>query len=163
MPLLRNGQLVSKNPWVRLEDDADYPLQSTDASAAQAPVLASLTRFLALQAVGSHTVSGVYLAPEDDVQLLAGHLHRIQLIVIDFPKFTDGRGYSQARMLRDHFHFSGELRASGDIRPDQLLFMARAGIDAFEFTEAPDELLVKQILSRFRVNYQPSYALPVAG
>ena len=163
MPLLRNGHLVANNPWIRLDDDATFPLPATDSDQSEAPVLASLTRFLALQATGLNTVSGVYLAPDDDVQLLAEHLHRVQLIVIDFPQFTDGRGYSQARLLRDHFHFSGELRASGDVRPDQLLFMARAGIDAFEFTEAPDENLVKQILSRFRVNYQPSYALPVAG
>ena len=67
------------------------------------------------------------------------------------------------RMLREQFHFAGELRASGDVRPDQLLFMARAGIDAFEFAEAPDEKQIKQILARFQVNYQPSYALPVAG
>ena len=163
MPLLRNGHLVANNPWVRLDDDAAFPLPATDTVQSEAPVLASLTRFLALQATGYHTVSGVYLAPDDDVQLLAEHLHRVQLIVIDFPQFTDGRGYSQARSLRDHFHFAGELRASGDVRPDQLLFMARAGIDAFEFTETPDENLVKKILSRFRVNYQPSYALPVAG
>ncbi len=163
MPLLRNGHLVANNPWVRLEDDAAFPLAVTDTAQSEAPVLVSLTRFLALQATGNNTVSGVYLAPDDDVQLLAEHLHRVQLIVIDFPQFTDGRGYSQARLLRDHFHFAGELRASGDVRPDQLLFMARAGIDAFEFTETPDQNLVKQILSRFRVNYQPSYALPVAG
>ena len=163
MPLLRNGHLATNNPWVRLDDDAALPLPVTGTGQSGAPVLASLTRFLALQATGNNTVSGVYLAPDDDVQLLAEHLHRVQLIVIDFPQFTDGRGYSQARLLRDHFHFAGELRASGDVRPDQLLFMARAGIDAFEFTETPDQNLVKQILSRFRVNYQPSYALPVAG
>jgi uncharacterized protein (DUF934 family) len=167
MPLLRNGHLLTDNPWVRLDDDAPYPLPQVQDKSVQSPadkpVLASLERFLQLQARGVHEVSGVWLAPDDDVRRLAVHLHRIQLIVIDFPMYTDGRGYSQARMLRDQFHFAGELRASGDVRPDQLLFMARAGIDAFEFTTEPDEQLLKQILTRFRVNYQPSYALPVAG
>lgn len=163
MPLLRNGHLVNDNPWVRIEDDAPFPVHAANGEHSDAPALVSMSRFLELQAHSNNGVSGVFLSPEDNVELLAEHLHRIQLIVIGFPKYTDGRGYSQARMLREQFHFAGELRASGDIRPDQLLFMARAGIDAFEFVEAPDESQIKQILSRFQVNYQPSYALPVAG
>ncbi|MGQ7844104.1 DUF934 domain-containing protein [Granulosicoccus sp. 3-233] len=163
MPLLRNGHLMTDNPWIRLDDDAPQTTQALNAEQIDAPVLVSLSRFLELQAHANSRVSGVFLSPEDDVQLLAEHLHRIQLIVIDFPKYTDGRGYSQARMLREQFHFAGELRASGDVRPDQLLFMARAGIDAFEFSDTPDEKQIRQILSRFQVNYQPSYTLPVAG
>lgn len=159
MPLLRNGHWVADNPWARLEDDTPLPAHA----AADRPKLVSLTRFLDLQSHTNATVSGVFLTPEDDVQLLVEHLHRIQLIIIDFPKYTDSRAYSQARMLREQFHFSGELRASGDIRSDQLLFMARAGINAYEFSEAPDENLIRQILSRSKVNYQPSYSLPVAG
>ncbi|NND90744.1 MAG: DUF934 domain-containing protein [Granulosicoccus sp.] len=163
MPLLRNGHLVTTNPWVRLEDDAPYPIHSSTDTDPETPVLASLARFLQLQSDGACTVSGVWLSPDDDVRQLADHLHRLQVIVIDFPKYTDGRGYTQARLLREQFHFAGELRASGDVRPDQILFMARAGIDAFEFDTEPDEALLKQILSRFHVNYQPSYSLPVAG
>lgn len=163
MPLLRNGHLVTDNPWIRLEDDAPTTSPAANAGNFEAPLLVSMTRFLELQTSTNSGVSGVFLSPEDDVQLLSEHLHRIQVIVINFPKYTDGRGYSQARMLREQFHFAGELRASGDVRPDQLLFMARAGIDAFEFAEAPDEKQIKQILARFQVNYQPSYALPVAG
>ena len=160
MPLLRNGHLVNDNPWIRIDDDAPLP---TTGEQSDAPALISLPRFLELQAHSNSNVSGVFLSPDDDVRELAEHLHRLQLIVIDFPMYTDGRGYSQARMLREQFHFAGELRASGDVRPDQLLFMVRAGIDTFEFAEAPDEKQIKQILTRFTVNYQPSYALPVAG
>lgn len=159
MPLLRNGHWTDENPWVRLDDDAHYP----SAESNETPLLCSLKRFLALQADGPHRVSGVWLSPDDDVIALSEHLQRIQLIVIDFPQYTDGRGYSQARVLRKQLGFSGEIRATGDIRPDQLLFMMRAGIDAFDFTIAPDNSLVTQILTRYRVNYQPSYALPVAG
>ena len=163
MPLLRNGQLVDENPWTLLEDDAVYPPGNESQDPQAGPLITSLERFLELEADGLHSVSGVKLKPDDDVTRLAEHLQRIQLIVIDFPQYTDGRGYSQARILRQQLHFSGELRAAGDVRPDQMLFMVRAGIDAFEFEQSPDEQLVKQALSRFRVNYQPSYALPVAG
>lgn len=160
MPLLRNGQWATENPWVRLEDDTPY---CAETHTGVPPMFCSLPRFLELEAQGLHMVSGVWLRPEDDVELLKEHLQRIQLIVIDFPKYTDGRGYSQARILRTQLGFSGELRAVGDIRPDQLLFMMRAGIDAFEFDTAPDDALIDQILRRFNVNYQPSYQLPVAG
>lgn len=159
MPLLRNGHWVNNNPWIHLDDE--NPLPETMTS--ERPVLCSLTRFLDIELTGQGNVSGVWLKSDDDVTQLAKHLEHIQVIAIDFPTYTDGRGYSQARVLRKHLGYFGELRATGDVRPDQLLFMARAGIDAFEFQTAPDEALVKQILSRFQISYQPSYALPLAG
>lgn len=159
MPLLRNGHWVNDNPWVRLDNDSPLP----EKGISEHPVLCSLTRFLDIEAAGLHNISGVWLDSKDDVRELASHLEHIQMIAIDFPTYTDGRGYSQARVLRKQLAFAGELRATGDVRPDQMLFMARAGIDAFEFGTAPDEKLIKQILSRFQINYQPSYALPMAG
>jgi len=159
MPLLRNGQWAEKNPWVRLEDDAPLP----EINAGKTALISSLSRYLELEQSTAHGVSGIWLQPDDDVTLLAGHLEHVQLIVIDFPVFTDGRGYSQARVLRTQLEYSGELRASGDVRSDQILFMARAGIDTFDFQEQPDEALVKGALSAFTSTYQPSYSLPIAG
>ena len=159
MPLLRNGQWADNNPWVRVEDD-DALLIS---HAADAPLACSVKRFIELEQSGPHGVSGVWLSSDDDVLELKDHLDHLQLIVIAFPVFTDGRGYTQARVLRTQLGYSGELRASGDVRPDQILFMARAGIDTFDFSEQPDEQLVKSILARFTTNYQPSYSLPIAG
>ena len=54
---------------------------------------------------------------------------------VDFPKFTDGRAYSQARLLRGRYGYRGELRANGDVLRDQLLFMQRCGFDAFVVRE----------------------------
>ncbi len=159
MPLLRNGHWADKNPWIRLEDDAPLP----EINAGKTALLCSLSRFIELEHNTAHGVSGIWLQSDDDVGVLADHLDHVQLIVIDFPVFTDGRGYSQARLLRTQLGYAGELRASGDVRPDQILFMARAGIDTFDFPEQPDEQLVKGVLSRFTSNYQPSYSLPIAG
>lgn len=159
MPLLRNGHWINDNAWLRLADDD--PLPASDSS--EHPVICSLARFLEIESNQHRIISGVWLRSDDDVELLAPYLDQLQLISIDFPVYTDGRGYSQARVLRKQFSFSGELRASGDVRVDQILFMARAGIDAFEFSDPPDKALVNQILSRFQLNYQPSYALPMAG
>lgn len=159
MPLLRNGQWADNNPWVRLEDDEPLPINH----ASDTPVACSLKRFIELEQSGQNSVSGVWLSSSDDVLELNGYLDHLQLIVIDFPVFTDGRGYTQARLLRTQLAYSGELRASGDVRPDQILFMARAGIDTFDFDSQPDEQLIQGILSRFTSNYQPSYSLPIAG
>jgi uncharacterized protein (DUF934 family) len=63
-------------------------------------------------------------------------LGHFALIVLSFPRFVDGRAYTQARMLRGRFGFRGELRAAGNVLRDQLLFMARCGIDSFEIDGA---------------------------
>ena len=59
-------------------------------------------------------------------------LQRLALIAIEFPRFTDGRGYSVARMLRDRCGFTGELRAVGWVLRDNLAYLERCGFDAFE-------------------------------
>ena len=178
MPLLRNGRLSESDCWRRLADEDPLPPPNgttergesapgdTAAGAAvadgvAAPFALGLARFLA-DADGCGA-AGVWLRPDDDVLALAPYLSRLQLVAIDFPTFTDGRGYSQARLLRSPLAFGGEIRATGDVRPDQVLFMMRAGFDAFEFATAPDESLLRRALSRFRTSYQPSYALPIAG
>lgn len=162
MPLLRNGQLVENNPWVRLDNEDEFPAQAGNDQSTP-PVLVCLNRFLALEPADQRCVSGVWISPDDDVALLGGLLDHVQVVAIDFPAFTDGRGYSHARTLRKRYGFAGEIRAMGDVRPDQLLFMMRAGIDAFDFAETPDLELIGKIVSRYVVNYQPSYALPIAG
>lgn len=57
---------------------------------------------------------------------------RLALIAIEFPRFTDGRGYSIARQLRERHRFTGELRAVGWVLRDQLFYLERCGFDAFE-------------------------------
>ena len=67
---------------------------------------------------------GVWLAPADDPAVLADDVAALPLIAVDFPKFTDGRGYSIARLLRERYGFAGELRAIGDVLRDQLFALA---------------------------------------
>ena len=62
----------------------------------------------------------------------ATRLEGVKLIVLNFPKFTDGRAYSQARLLRERLGYTGELRATGRCYIDQLPFMLRCGFDSFE-------------------------------
>ncbi|MEL7486518.1 MAG: DUF934 domain-containing protein [Pseudomonadota bacterium] len=76
-------------------------------------------------------------------------------IILAFPKFTDGRAYSQARRLREQLGFKSEIIARGDLGRDQALFMARAGVTSFELEEGAAEGFL-QALSTFSVFYQPA-------
>ena len=79
-------------------------------------------------------------------------VHGFSTIILDFPAFKDGRAYSQARLLRERYGYTGEIRARGDILRDQLLFMARCGINAFEF--AGDTEGANEALEEFSFAYQ---------
>jgi uncharacterized protein (DUF934 family) len=74
---------------------------------------------------------GVWIASDERPELLKGDLDKFGVIAVDFPKFTDGRGYSIAFNLRKRLGYTGELRAIGDVLRDQLFQMSRVGFDAF--------------------------------
>lgn len=78
---------------------------------------------------------GICLAPDDEVESLQAYLAIVPLIAIDFPSFRDGRGYSQAYLLRTRLGWQGELRAVGDVLRDQLSHMRQCGFDAFAVRE----------------------------
>lgn len=99
---------------------------------------------------------GVRLAPADPVEVLARVLPQLSLVAVEFPSPEDGRGYSQARLLRGRLGFEGELRAVGaGVRQDQLFLMARCGFDAFELADGEDPRAARRALLRYDVAYQP--------
>src|SRR5579885_1126778 len=81
-----------------------------------------------------------------------GHL---TLIALEFPKFRDGRAYSQARLLREQYGFRGTLRATGDVLRDQFQFLTRAGFDSFEVRKPADAAAFAKSVARYSVVYQP--------
>jgi uncharacterized protein (DUF934 family) len=82
---------------------------------------------------------GVILAPADDEQELVPDLSRLALVAAEFPTVSEGRGYTQARLLRERWGFAGELRARGAIRRDNLFLLARCGFNCFELPEGEFE------------------------
>jgi len=98
----------------------------------------------------------VSLANTDPVEDLAPHVRRLRLIVLDFPKFSDGRAYSQARLLRGRLGYAGELRATGGVLQDQLPFMLRCGFDSFESDQKGFEEALAKARTLFSVVYQPA-------
>ena len=109
----------------------------------------------ALVAHGERTGSalGVRLAINSDPACLADDIERLALIVIEVPNSTDGRFFSIAARIREHLGYRGELRVTGDVAPDQLSFMRRCGINAFELRDHVD---VEHFIGRYRRFYQSS-------
>ena len=79
---------------------------------------------------------GVRLEESDHADAIGDSAAALRLIVLTFPKFSDGRAYTTARLLREAWGFTGELRGAGDVLIDQYAFMRMSGIDAVE-TESP--------------------------
>lgn len=86
---------------------------------------------------------------------LAKELEVAPLVAIDFPSFTDGRGYSLARLLRERYDYAGEIRAIGDVLVDQLFYMTRCGFDALALREDQHLDDARRALGAFSVSYQP--------
>jgi phosphoadenosine phosphosulfate reductase len=128
MPLYRNGRFEIDS-WQRVEAPEDLP--------AQGQVLLSLAQWqqVAAPKCDSNVAFGVLLEPGEQAEAIADDLSRLALVAVNFPKFTDGRGCSTVRILRDRYKFAGELRAIGDILFDQLQFYQRCGFDTLEIKD----------------------------
>ena len=99
---------------------------------------------------------GLLVAPGDRVEDAGPDLSRFASIAIQFPAFTDGRGYTSARLLTERYGFAGELRAVGDVLADQIPLMRRCGIDAFVVSHPPTrKALENGSLAAVNLFYQP--------
>jgi uncharacterized protein (DUF934 family) len=99
---------------------------------------------------------GVWIAPDDRPEELKGELDKFPVIAIDFPKFTDGRGYSIAYNVRTRMGWTGELRAIGDVLRDQLFSMRRVGFNAYAVRSDRNVHDALKSLSDFSETYQAS-------
>lgn len=151
--IIRNDQVVSDD-WQVLRLTAEAPLVGIPAGPVLVPLATWLERNAELVARGD---ASVWLAGTDDPAQLAPWLTQLSLLAVDFPKFTDGRGFSVAYLLRSRFGFRGELRAIGDVLPDQLFYMRRVGFDAFAVRADKDIRKALQVLQPFSDSYQGSW------
>ena len=146
--LLRDGRIVV--------DDWQY-LGETGAPESPAALIIPFDRWVGGKETFCRKAGrlGVQIGPAQQVEQLVGDLAALSLIAADFPSPGEGRGYSQARLLRERWKFTGELRATGHVRRDQLFFMARCGFDSFELPDA--ELPgAEAALHTFTAAYQPA-------
>lgn len=155
--LIKNRSIVSEN-WQILSGADDLAALAPDVG-----VLASLalwqTHGAALRARPGKI--GVWLNSHEDPAAIAGEFSKLDVVAVNFPKFADGRGYSIARLLRDRYGYTGELRAIGDVLRDQLQDLERCGFDAFELRADQNAQAALSAFADFSNQYQTSALQPV--
>jgi uncharacterized protein (DUF934 family) len=150
---------VIEDSWLHLVD-----ITSVE-SLAEGDVILALAFWKDHQAelLGRSGQLGVCVGGDDDIDDIVEDLTDFSLIAIEFPTFRDGRGYSLARILRDHHNYQGDIRAIGDVLRDQLFFMQRCGFSSFQVREDRDMDVDLSGFSDFSITYQSAAdgALPV--
>jgi phosphoadenosine phosphosulfate reductase len=150
MHLFRDGAFMADpfKPW----DEANDPAKARYTHVPLPVFLANREAFLA----NPHPL-GLLVAPGDAIEDVAGDLSRFASIAISFPAFTDGRGYTTARLLSERYTYGGEIRAIGDVLNDQIPLMRRCGINAFVVTHAPTRKALEEgSLASVDIFYQPA-------
>ncbi len=132
MPLLKHGKFVD-DPWRDVGDDATVPVVG--------PVIFSLARWRVErdELLTRETPLGLRLKSDQSPIEVADDIDLFNLLALEFPVFTDGRSYSNAKRLRDRYGFTGEIRAVGDVLRDQYAFMRRCGFDAMVVKDGETE------------------------
>ncbi|HEX4509663.1 MAG TPA: DUF934 domain-containing protein [Burkholderiaceae bacterium] len=98
--------------------------------------------------------AGLRLDNTVDVESLREDLARMALVTLEFPKWVDGRAYSQARTLRARLQFAGEIRATGDVVVDMMPLLQRTGFDAALLRAGQDPATAERALEFFSEYYQ---------
>ena len=152
MALIRHRKLEPDN-WQLLDAVADgAPSSLIDLG----DVIVPLPAWQALreQLIAREGRVGVWLAGDAELDDIAGDLEHFGVIAVQFTSFTDGRGYSLGRLLRERYGWAGELRAIGDIQRDQLFYLARCGFDAFVLRGGEDVQAALDAFDDFSEAYQ---------
>lgn len=130
---------VIASDWTLVPDEAPWP----DSGA----VIVTPARLLATPPATLPQRLGVVLAPADQPDALAPLLHRLALVAVSFPRFRDGRGFTQARRLREFHGFAGDIRAVGHVLPDQFLALLRCGVTSVALAEGQQEAVWRAVLA----------------
>jgi uncharacterized protein (DUF934 family) len=146
MPLLKNNTLIS-DTWIHAGADDQLP-ESGDVIVPFARLLREWE-----QLSKRDGKLGVQLGNVDRAEALSVFLPSLSTIVLPFPAFNDGRAYSIARQIRD-LGYRSELRAVGNVLPDQLQFMLQVGFDTFEIGERFPLAVWQQASKQMSLAYQ---------
>jgi uncharacterized protein (DUF934 family) len=151
MTLWKNGAFVAET----------WRFPAADEPLGDGPVAVGRDRFLAEREalVARNADLGLVLQSGEGLEGLEDDVHRFCLIVLVIPRYTDGRNYSTAAILRERFGYTGEIRATGDVLRDQIPLMLRCGIDALEVVNEPTRRALEEGKVRgVSVHYQPTAA-----
>jgi uncharacterized protein (DUF934 family) len=156
--IIKNRQ-VTNDTWQLLRAGADLRLPAVPPAG---DVIVSLAQWLAQRdaLLAREGGLGVWLANTDDPAAIAGDLQHFGVVAVDFPHFTDGRGASIARLLRERHGWTGELRAIGDVIRDAIFYLSRCGFDAFVLKAGEDPAAALSAFNDFSEAYQTSVERP---
>ncbi len=148
MPQLIDSSGPLIDDWIRL-DDAMPPRGGR--------VIVSLERLKRewREISASDFAVGVELAADEPIEEILPLLPRLEIVVLNFGKFADGRAFSQASLLRNRHGYGGIIRASGEVLRDQLAFMQRSGFDQFELADGEDPASALDAFTEISLSYQP--------
>lgn len=130
-----------------------------DAPVGDAPAIVAKTRWLSERdALIARTIPvGLRLEPGESLDDITADLPHLRLVALNFPKYSDGRAFSTATLLREKYGYQGELRAVGNVLNDQIPLMRRVGFDSFAVSHAPTRAaLVAGKLAEVTLYYQPA-------
>lgn len=154
--IIKNGQVIA--------DDFQFcqPDENNVLALPSANVLVSLKTWQAFRDVllAHPHQKGVQLAPDEFAESISDDLKVVDLIAIEFLAFADGRGYSTAYLLRSRYHYTGELRAVGDVFKDTLFYQHRCGFNSFAVRADKDINDALLALQTFSAPYQGSATEP---
>lgn len=160
MPKLIKDGLISEDSWT-LMAKPEGEAASVQVPAGQVIIPASV--WLAQKdKLQTRNHLGIWLDSDEGAELIGADANRFAVIGVNFPTFMDGRSFSTARLLRERYGFTGELRAVGNFIRDQLCYLRRCGVNAFAFAnpEANLDEAVKS-LADFQEYYQASVDQPL--
>ena len=147
--VLKDNRLIDDS-WTLLTEDSES-LPSGD-------ILLSYSQWQTFSdQLDSHDGSvGVIIEGNADIEDIIEPLLKLPLIAINFPKFADGRAFSSARLIRERYEYTGEIRAVGGFIRDQLYYLSRCGFNAFKFDDSVDLTEYAKSLQDFSEAYQVS-------
>lgn len=146
------GNAFHADAWTQVPENQELP---------DGPAIVAKRRWLAERDRLSRRNGplGLRLEPDEAIDDIAGDLGRFALVALSFPKFSDGRAFSTARLLREKHGYAGELRAVGNVLSDQIAFMRRVGFDSYEVSHAPTRrALAEGRIVEVSLSYQPGGA-----
>jgi uncharacterized protein (DUF934 family) len=146
MALIKDGALC---------DDRFVDVSGSDEIPPDGAVIVSLAQWQEAGDALRGRDLGIRLRSDEPPELIADDLSEFSVIALEFPVFRDGRAYSYARILRETYGYTGELRAVGDVLLEQLHFMIRVGFDAFELHGDDPEAAYRTAAEEFSAWYQP--------
>jgi uncharacterized protein (DUF934 family) len=159
MPKLIKDLSIVDNTWQLLEKSESAETTNVPAGSVIVPLSVWLAQKDSLTTRASEI--GVWLDSDETADLLGNDAQQLALVAVNFPTFMDGRGFTAARLLRERFGFTGELRAIGGIIRDQLFYLKRCGFNAFQFADDSKLEDAMASLNDFSETYQAAADQPI--